>query len=68
MIKQIKKCKVFIKSEWVEAEYVGVFQISDVIGESPMIGGHHGGVIAFPVVVAKVNDKLQQFALQKVRF
>lgn len=68
MIKQGERCKVFRKSEWVEAEYVGVFQISDVIGESMMIGGHPGGVIAYPVVVVKMNDKLQQFALAKVRF
>lgn len=68
MIKQGEKCKVFSKKEWIEAEYVGVFQRSDVIGESMMVGGHPGGTVACPVVVAKVNNELKEFLLGEVKF
>jgi hypothetical protein len=68
VINKGEKCKVLIKKEWIEAEYVGVFQRSDVIGESMMVGGHPGGTVAFPVIVAKVNNELKEFLFGKVKF
>jgi hypothetical protein len=68
VLEQEKTCFVLDKNEWVEADYIGVFQFSNVIDPSPMVGGHKSGVIAYPVVVVKLNDKLQNFILQKVKF
>lgn len=59
--------KVLVNETGEEGEYIGVFQISGVIGESPMIGGHRGGVVAYPVVVAKFGDVLKQLKLNSVR-
>ena len=39
-------------------KFLGVFQRSEVLGESPFIGGHKGGVVAFPVYVVMVGDDI----------
>lgn len=61
-------CFTIYKGEWVEAKYLGLFQFSKVIEPSPMIGGHPGGVIAYPVAVVKLYDKLVKVDLAKVKF
>ena len=63
-----KECYVKIKTELVEAEFIGVYQYSRVIEPSPMIGGHPGGVIAYPVVVVKLNEKLKEVKLSDITF
>jgi len=63
-----ERCYVFHEKEWTEAEFIGVYQFSNVIEPSPMIGGHPGGVIAYPVVVVKMDDKLKDFGINKVKF
>ncbi len=63
-----KECYVKIKTELVEAEFIGVYQYSGVIEPSPMIGGHPGGVIAYPVAVVKLNEKLKEVKLSDITF
>ncbi|MDA7028473.1 hypothetical protein PJ311_18200 [Bacillus sp. CLL-7-23] len=63
-----KECFIFSKDEWIEAEFVGVFQFSTVIDPSPMAGGHNGGVIAYPVAVVKVSERLLEISLSKFKF
>ncbi|MEK5390192.1 hypothetical protein NSQ59_07380 [Margalitia sp. FSL K6-0131] len=63
-----KDCYVNIKSELIEAEFIGVFQYSNVIPPSPMIGGHPGGVIAYPIAVVKFNGKLKEVKLSDITF
>lgn len=52
----MKKCVVISNSKKYTADFYGVFQISTVIDPSPMIGGHPGGVIAYPVAVVDSGD------------
>ncbi|MEK4650830.1 hypothetical protein [Niallia sp. FSL W8-0954] len=61
-------CFVLNRNEWIEAEYIGVYQYSNVVTPSPMIGGHPGGVIAHPVVVVKMNNRLKEFSIYSVKF
>ncbi|MCM3454439.1 hypothetical protein M3685_10830 [Heyndrickxia oleronia] len=63
-----KECYVKIKTELVEAEFIGVYQYSGVIEPSPMIGGHSGGVIAYPIAVVKLNGKLKEAKLSEITF
>lgn len=58
--------KVVVRKTGEEGEYIGVFQYSEVIGASPMIGGHRGGVVSYPVVVAKISKSFKQFRLDAV--
>lgn len=50
----------------VEGELIGVFQYSQPIGESPMIGGHNGGVVAYPVAVVKVGNELKEVPVSRL--
>lgn len=52
----MKKCEVICNGEKYTADFYGVFQLSTVIDPSPMIGGHPGGVIAYPVAVVDFGD------------
>jgi hypothetical protein len=63
-----KECYVTIKTKVTEAEFIGVFQYSNVIDPSPMRGGHNGGVIAYPVAVVKVGTELKEVKLTSVIF
>lgn len=62
--------RVFIKTKesMKEAEYIGVFQRSRVINPSPMVGGHPGGVIAYPIAVVKIGDGLREIPLSDLVF
>lgn len=51
-----------------EAEFIGVYQYSQVIEPSPMIGGHPGGVIAYPIAIVKLNEKLKEVKLSDITF
>lgn len=63
-----KECYVKVKTVWVEAEFVGLFQYSNVIDPSPMIGGHSGGVIAYPIAVVKLDGKFKEVKPSNVTF
>ncbi|MEK3996706.1 hypothetical protein MKY29_18490 [Psychrobacillus sp. FSL K6-2365] len=63
-----KDCFVKIKAELIEAEFMGVYQYSNVLGESPMIGGHRGGVVAYPIAVVKINGMLKEVKLSEITF
>lgn len=63
-----KSCCVRIKKEWFKAEYIGIYQYSEPVSRSPMVGGHSGGVLAYPVVVAKMGGELRNFRLIDVKF
>ena len=52
----MKKCEVIANGKKYTADLYGVFQLSTVIDPSPMIGGHSGGVIAYPVAVVDFGD------------
>lgn len=62
------KCKVRVRKEFVDAEFVGVFQYSDVMTPSVMIGGHRGGLVSYPVVVVRIGIMLKEFRLSDVIF
>lgn len=51
-----------------EGELIGVFQYSRPVGESIMVGGHSSGVVAYPVAVVKVDDKLTEVPVNSVHY
>ena len=59
---------VKIGKELIEGELIGVFQYSQPIGESPMIGGHAGGVVAYPLAVVKVGNELKEVPVNRVSY
>lgn len=63
-----KDCYVKVKSELVEAEFIGVYQYSQPIGESIMVGGHKAGIVAYPVAVVKLDGKLKEVNVSAVTF
>lgn len=63
-----KDCYVKIKELILEAEFIGVFQHSDIISPSPMLGGHKGGVIAYPIAIVKINESLKEVKLTDITF
>jgi len=63
-----KDCYVNINDDLVEAEFIGVYQYSNVVAPSPMVGGHPGGVIAYPIALVKLHGKLKEVGLSKVTF
>lgn len=63
-----QKCFVNIKTKLMEAEFLGVYQYSNVIEPSLMVGGHNGGVIAYPVAVVRVGTELKEVKLSSVLF
>lgn len=63
-----KECYVKVKSEMVEAQFIGVFQCSNVIPPSPMIGGHPGGVIAYPIALVKIDDRIKEVKVSDIVF
>lgn len=52
----MKKCEVRNNGEKRTADFYGVFQLSTIIAPSLMVGGHTGGVIAYPVAVVDFGD------------
>ena len=60
------KVSIKIDKEIIEGELIGVFQYSQPIGESPFIGGHSGGVVAYPVAVVKIENELKEVPINKV--
>ena len=54
----MKICETKIDDKWVEVPFHGIFQYSDVVSPSAMLGGHSGGVIAYPVVLVGIDGYL----------
>jgi hypothetical protein len=52
MTRKRRKCFVGDKA----AYFHGIFQYATVIEPSPMVGGHPGGQIAYPVAVVEMQD------------
>lgn len=52
----------------VEVEFLGIFQHSKVIGESPFIGGPPGGTIAYPIAVIKNDGSLHEVSISNLKF
>ena len=63
-----KNCYIHIKNELLEVEFIGVFQHSHVLEPSIMVGGHSGGVIAYPIAVVKLDGKFKEVKLSDVTF
>lgn len=63
-----KECYVKIDSDWKRAEFMGVFQYSNVIDPSPMKGGHKGGTIAYPLALVRLNGKIIETKVTNVLF
>jgi len=61
-----KDCYVSIKDDFVEAEFIGIYQYSKVVNASPMIGGHPGGMIAYPVAIIKLHGKFKEVDPSKI--
>lgn len=61
-------CHIKIGNEYYSAKFMGIFQYQDVIGESPMIGGHRGGVVAYPVAVVRHGAILKHVKLHDIKF
>lgn len=64
----MSKVSVEIGRETVDGELIGVFQYSKPIGESPLIGGHTGGVVAYPVAVVKIKNELKEVPINRVTY
>ena len=60
-------CKAFIDGGWKSARYVGMYQFANVIEPSIMIGGHKGGMVAYPVAVVKYESELIELPLKHIR-
>lgn len=68
MNEKVSKVSVEIGKETVDGELIGVFQYSQPIGESPLIGGHTGGVVAYPVAVVKIKNELKEVPINRVSY
>lgn len=67
----MKKCKlkVYDKSGHETqkvANFHGIFQKSYIVAQSSMIGGHLGGVVAYPVAVVELDDGPFEVSLEYV--
>lgn len=63
----MKICKAKINGSWQEVPFYGVFQYSDVIEPALRVGGHPGGVIAYPVAVVELDNQLIMRSIDSVK-
>lgn len=63
-----KVCYVNINGDLVEGECIGVYQYSNVIAPSLMVGGHGGGVVAYPIALVKISGKLKEVEPSSITF
>lgn len=62
-----RPCLVGSKRE--KALFYGVFQNSYVVEPSPLIGGHPGGVVAYPIAVVELeNGSLKTVIINDIYF
>ena len=57
-----------VHGETKEVEFMGIFQRSKLVGESPFIGGHPGGTVAGPVAVIKAFGTLMEVDIDSLQF
>lgn len=62
----MKKCEVSVAGDKFAADFYGIYQFSEIFNQSPMIGGHPGGVIAYPVAVIGFGDGLIKVSVEKI--
>lgn len=62
----MKKCEVSVGGDKFVSDFYGVFQFSEIINPSLMIGGHPGGVRAYPVAVIGFDDGLRKVSVDKI--
>lgn len=63
----MKICETKIDDKWVEVPFHGIFQYSDVVQPSLMVGGHSGGVVAYPVALVGIDGYLAVRDVNSVR-
>ena len=64
---KMKICKVKVNGSWQEVPFYGVFQYSNVIEPAITVGGHPGGVIAYPVAVVELDNQLVMRYIDSVK-
>ncbi len=65
----MRNCYIKTKLGQEKAKFIGVFQRSDVVAPSPMVGGHPGGVIAYPcAVVIEESGQLKEYPVGMISF
>lgn len=65
-VNSLGECYVKSDNGLIEAEFIGIYQYSEVLEPSPMIGGHPGGVEAFPIALVKIDGKFKQVSTHAV--
>ena len=66
----MKKCKYLYdtsKDDWRNGVFFGIFQRSEIIKPSPMVGGHNGGVLQYPVAVVEGENGLLELQVWRVK-
>lgn len=63
----MKICKAKVDGSWKEVPFYGVFQYSNVIEPALRVGGHPGGVIAYPVAVVELDNQLIMRSIDSVK-
>ena len=63
----MKVCKAKVNGNWQEVPFYGVFQFSDVIAPSPLVGGHKGGTMAYPVAVVELDNQLIMRSIDSIK-
>lgn len=63
-----KDCYVKVNNVLLEAEFIGVYQYSQVLEPSIVRGGHGGGTVAYPIAVVKFEGKFKQVELSLITF
>lgn len=53
---KLRPCYILSKNEKKKALFHCWSHISDVVGASPMVGGHPGGTVAYPVGIVELED------------
>lgn len=55
------------KEDWIPAKFYGIYQHSEIVLPSMMIGGHSGGIVTFPVAVVEDSDRLHEVEVWRVK-
>ena len=63
----MKTCKYLHKEDWIPAKFHGIYQRSEIVLPNPMIGGHQGGTLMFPVAVVEDSDGLHEVEVWRVK-
>lgn len=53
---KLRPCYIINKNKKKKALFHGWFNISDVVGASPMVGGHPGGTVSYPIGIVELED------------